>query len=96
MIAETFFQLLRDPAHWEMELFLIALFDGLIGVVGVKLWHRWHKRHDETVHKIEPYWRIEDLAAIEDLHESIEKIWVTLREMRRAQIRPSADWPPRY
>lgn len=27
---ETFWNLLRDPAHWEFELFLMALFDGLL------------------------------------------------------------------
>lgn len=30
---ETFLSLLRDPAHWAFELFLIALFDGLIGLL---------------------------------------------------------------
>jgi len=31
MIDETFWTLLRDRAHWEFELFLMALFDGLVG-----------------------------------------------------------------
>ena len=30
---ETFFDLLRDPAHWEFEIFLIIVFDVIIGVV---------------------------------------------------------------
>ena len=30
---ETFWTLFRDMAHWEFELFLMALFDGLIGVL---------------------------------------------------------------
>ena len=46
MIAtpETFWTLLRDRAHWEFELFLMVLFDGLI--VGL-LWPfaRLHWRH---------------------------------------------------
>lgn len=41
---ETFMSLLRDRAHWEFELFLMALFDGLIGAI---LWPfaRKHWRH---------------------------------------------------
>jgi hypothetical protein len=41
---ETFMSLLRDRAHWEFELFLMALFDGLIGAL---LWPfvRKHWRH---------------------------------------------------
>lgn len=27
---ETFFSLLRDAAHWEFEIFLMVLFDGII------------------------------------------------------------------
>lgn len=30
---ETFWTLLRDLSHWEFELFLMALFDGFIGVL---------------------------------------------------------------
>lgn len=30
---ETFWILLRDPAHWLFELFLMALFDGVIGAL---------------------------------------------------------------
>ena len=29
-MTETFWTLLRDPAHWEFEMFLMLLFDGLI------------------------------------------------------------------
>jgi hypothetical protein len=38
---ETFLSLLRDPAHWEFELFLMVVFDGLIGAV---LWP-WLRKH---------------------------------------------------
>lgn len=43
-MTETFWTLLRDPAHWEFELFLMLVFDGLI--VGL-LWPfaRLHWRH---------------------------------------------------
>lgn len=51
MIAETFFQLLRDPNHWGMELVVEMVSGGLIGAL---LWpwaqRRWHKRHDREVH----------------------------------------------
>ena len=28
---ETFFDLLKDPAHWEFEIFLMIVFDVVIG-----------------------------------------------------------------
>ena len=51
MIRETFWTLLRDPAHWEFELFLMLLFDGLIfGLLWpfVRVHWRHHIRHDEA------------------------------------------------
>lgn len=30
---ETFFDLLKDPAHWEFELFLIFIFDVVVGLI---------------------------------------------------------------
>ena len=51
MIHETFWTLLRDPAHWEFELFLMLLFDGLIfGLLWpfVRVHWRHHIRHDEA------------------------------------------------
>lgn len=30
---ETFWTLLRDRAHWEFELFLMLIFDGIIGAI---------------------------------------------------------------
>lgn len=30
---ETFWTLLRDAAHWEFEIFLMVLFDGVIGAL---------------------------------------------------------------
>ena len=29
---ETFFDLLKDPAHWEFEIFLMVVFDVVIGI----------------------------------------------------------------
>ena len=31
MEHETFLSLLRDPSHWEFEIFLMILFDGILG-----------------------------------------------------------------
>jgi len=30
---ETFFDLLKSPGHWLFELFLMAVFDGIIGAL---------------------------------------------------------------
>jgi hypothetical protein len=38
---ETFWTLLHDKAHWEFEIFLMLLFDGIIGAL---LWP-FIKRH---------------------------------------------------
>ncbi len=41
---ETFLSLLHDSAHWEFELFLMALFDGLLlGILWP--WLRTHVGH---------------------------------------------------
>ena len=29
---ETFFDLVKDPAHWEFEIFLMIIFDVVIGL----------------------------------------------------------------
>ena len=53
MENETFFTLLQDPAHWEFELFLVFVFDVLIGVV---IWPRIQKllkHHTSDDQKIE-------------------------------------------
>jgi hypothetical protein len=31
--TETFWTLLHDPAHWLFEIFLMILFDGVIGCI---------------------------------------------------------------
>ena len=56
MEHETFWTLLGDPAHWQFELFLIVLFDI---VVGLLLWP-WvrkavlhHKSDDERIGDLE-------------------------------------------
>ncbi len=52
MEQETFWTLLRDLPHWEFELFLIFIFDILIGVL---IWPRLKKftrHHEEDDNKI--------------------------------------------
>jgi len=50
MQPETFWTLLHDAAHWEFEIFLMLLFDGLLGCI---IWpfirRHWshHIRRDE-------------------------------------------------
>jgi hypothetical protein len=38
---ETFWTLLRDPAHWEFEIFLMVVFDGLLGALLFPAVRRW-------------------------------------------------------
>lgn len=42
---ETFWTLLQDPAHWMFEIFLMILFDGLIGAIAWPFVHRHWKHH---------------------------------------------------
>jgi hypothetical protein len=44
MVTETFTDLLLDPAHWEFELFLMLVFDGLIAGLFWPIIHK-HWRH---------------------------------------------------
>jgi hypothetical protein len=45
MEHETFWTLMRSSAHWEFELFLILLFDGLIGAILWPRLHKWTRHH---------------------------------------------------
>jgi hypothetical protein len=38
---ETFWDLIKDPAHWMFEIVLIFIFDGLIGLI---IWPQIKKR----------------------------------------------------
>lgn len=56
MEHETFWTLLTDRAHWEFELFLIILFDLIIGAI---IWPRikgqfhHHKEDDTKIEQLE-------------------------------------------
>ena len=52
---ESFFDLLKDPAHWEFEIFLMVVFDVVIGLV---IWPYVQKAltHHKSDHE-----RLEDL-----------------------------------
>ena len=56
MEQETFWALLKDPAHWEFELFLIVLFDIVIGVLiwpWIKKFLTHHQSDDERIAELE-------------------------------------------
>ena len=63
MEHETFWTLFTDVAHWEFELFLIFLFDVLVGIL---VWPRvrkfllHHKSDDERIVELER--RVEELS----------------------------------
>ena len=56
MEQETFWTLLFNLPHWEFELFLMFLFDGVIGLI---LWPRvrqffvHHKQDDDKLARLE-------------------------------------------
>jgi hypothetical protein len=50
---ETFLTLLKDPAHWEFEIFLIVLFDGLLGLIiwpKIKNFMKHYQSDDKIIH----------------------------------------------
>ena len=57
MIQETFGALLRDRAHWEFELFLMLIFDGLLAGLLIPFGHKHWKRHIacEQEERINPF-----------------------------------------
>lgn len=42
---ETFWSLLRDGAHWQFELFLMVVFDGVVGGLAWPFIKRHWKHH---------------------------------------------------
>ena len=58
MEKETFWTLFTDLAHWEFEIFLMVLFDFVIGFVGWRyvlrpLLNKWFSHHKEDHTKID-------------------------------------------
>ena len=56
MERETFWTLLGDLPHWEFELFVIFVFDVLIGVIlwpRIKKFAKHHKSDDEKLDDLE-------------------------------------------
>ena len=51
MQPETFWTLLHDAAHWEFEVFLMVVFDGVIGYLGFRL--LWPKIRKHWQHHID-------------------------------------------
>lgn len=65
--SETFWSLLRNAAHWEFELFLMLLFDGLIlGLAWPFLRKHWahHTARDRQEQEDRWPWEIADLGPI--------------------------------
>jgi hypothetical protein len=64
MDHETFFMLIQDPAHWELELFIMFIFDFVIGILvwpRIKRWTRHHKSDDNKIDVLE-----QELKAIKE------------------------------
>lgn len=56
MESETFYTLLKDPNHWLFELFLMFLFDGVIGLVlwpCIKKFFLHHRSDDQKLEELE-------------------------------------------
>jgi hypothetical protein len=56
MEHETFFTLMCDAAHWEFELFLLVVFDGIIGAFiwpKIKSWRVHHRSDDNKLDLLE-------------------------------------------
>ena len=63
---ETFFDLLKDPAHWEFEIFLIVIFDVIIG------FFIWPFVKKGLIHHKSDHERLEDLEReIKNIKEKI-------------------------
>ncbi|MBI2086963.1 MAG: hypothetical protein HYT69_02225 [Candidatus Zambryskibacteria bacterium] len=63
MQHETFWTLLKDPAHWQFEVFLIFLFDVLIGLLlwpTIRKFILHHKSDDERIAELEK--RVDELT----------------------------------
>src|SRR3989344_750144 len=69
MGEETFWTLLGDLAHWEFELFLIFLFDVLIGLLIWPYIKKWYNNGREYKMKTK-----EPIITAEDLKRLVQKL----------------------
>jgi membrane protein implicated in regulation of membrane protease activity len=53
METETFFSLLKNPAHWEFELFLMFVFDVVLGMLLLPWFRKATNHHENDDKKIE-------------------------------------------
>jgi membrane protein implicated in regulation of membrane protease activity len=66
-MMETFIDLLKDPAHWEFEIFLIIIFDVIVGLVV------WPFVQKALTHHKSDHERLEDLEKeVKSLKERIK------------------------
>jgi hypothetical protein len=63
--TETFLTLLKDPNHWLFELFLMALFDGLIGMLAWPFVRKHWLEHADNHH---------DQPTVQELLERIKEL----------------------
>lgn len=50
ILAETYWELMTDSAHWMMELTMLLIFDVVIGMIAWPLFKKWLQNHDERKH----------------------------------------------
>ena len=69
MEHETFWTLLRDPSHWEFELFLMGVFDGVIGMLIWPHLRKFFKHHQTDDNKLACLER--RMQKLEELHPEL-------------------------
>lgn len=84
ILAETFWDLLRDPAHWYFELFLILLFDVLIGALAWPMIRRHIHRDVDDVEEHEHLLIDRLTQRIAVLEGDEEAIFKEVREGRKS------------
>lgn len=65
MDHETFWSLVQDPAHWELEALIVFIVDGVIGLViwpFLKSFKKHHKSDDAQVEELQA--RVELLEGV--------------------------------
>jgi hypothetical protein len=43
-------ELLTDGAHWAFEITTDLILGAIFYPIGVRIWHRWVRKHDKEVH----------------------------------------------